>query len=192
MGFVSSRFLCRRFFFVSHLFCVVVVAFLLLRRRVFLCRRFPSRVSQVGFPKLGFPSWVFLCRRRRDSLCRRRFPSWVSQVGFPSWVFFCVVVVAFFVSSSFPKLGFPSWVFVCVVVAFFVCRRRCFFCVVVVVFFVSFLYLGGNTPLWFEFYTIRRVFRQAPIFLPRPKVKLLRLLRLLDYGPGQKFDYLDY
>ena len=185
---MSSRFFVSSFFFVSHLFCVVVVAF-------FCCvvAFFCVVVSQVGFPKLGFPSWVFLCRRRRDSLCRRRFPSWVSQVGFPK-LDFCSVSSSsrFFVSSSFPKLGFPSWVFVCVVVAFFVCRRRCFFCVVVVVFFVSFLYLGGNTPLWFEFYTIRRVFRQAPIFLPRPKVKLLRLLRLLDYGPGQKLDYLDY
>ena len=140
MGFVSSRFLCRRFFFVSHLFCVVVVAFLLLRRRVFLCRRFPSRVSQVGFPKLGFPSWVFLCRRRRDSLCRRRFPSWVSQVGFPSWVFFCVVVVAFFcvvvVSQvGFPKLGFclcRRRVFCVSSSLFFLCRRRCFFCVLLV------------------------------------------------------------
>ena len=176
----------------SHLFCVVVVAF-------FCCvvAFFCVVVSQVGFPKLGFPSWVsqvgFFCVVVVAILC----VVVVSQVGFPklgSQVGFFSVSSSsrFFVSSSFPKLGFPSWVFVCVVVAFFVCRRRCFFCVVVVVFFVSFLYLGGNTPLWFEFYTIRRVFRQAPIFLPRPKVKLLRLLRLLDYGPGQKLDYLDY
>ena len=123
---MSSFFFCVAFV-LRRSRCVFVVASSRFFVSSFPKSGFPSWVSQVGFPKLGFfvssssrffvsssfpklgfPSWVpklvfFLCRRRRVFLCRRRFPSWVSQVGFlfvSSSRFLCVVVVVFFVSSS--------------------------------------------------------------------------------------------
>jgi hypothetical protein len=60
---------------------------------------FPSWVSQVGFPKLVFPSWV-----SQVGFPKLGFPSWLPQVGFPK-----LVSPSWFSQVGFPKLGFPSW-----------------------------------------------------------------------------------